>query len=247
MTFYKRYLNGELKQVYKEIALLGQDAFSQTNFNDIERVLVETFQRTAYNLDVIYKELKQINYVFREQPEYNFEKPLHKPLPDTDNLLRKIEKAAKPFGSLPLSIKYFYKIVGGVNFGWDYDTNEKLMWDLADPIQITSLDAIEEMVADEYWEEEMQDYKEDCGFAFLELSADSFHKDNISGGSAYAIEISRQPSIDSAFLNEPNNTTFIDYLRICFESCGFPGIEKKTMKDDFKIFYHGVKPKLKSI
>ena len=249
MTLYDRYLNGQTEQVYKEIYALGQDASLPDYLTDIEKVLTETFQRVAYNLDIIYKELQEINYLFKTNPENNYEKPLHKPLADTEFLIQQLDNAVKPFGYVPLSMKYFYKIVGGVNFVWDYETNEDFMWDMADPIQIASLDAVVETVMDEYWEEDVQQYVDDENFgnAFLDLAADDLHKDNVSGGQAYAIQITKEPSIDSNFMNEPNDTTFINYLRICFENCGFPGITRPDMKNDYQTFFDKVKQQLKPI
>lgn len=249
MTLYDRYLTGDTKQVYAEISNLGVNAFSADNLRDIENVLTETFLRVAYNLNVIYEALKKIDYLFNTNPQYNFEKPLHKPLANTQTLLNRIDKAVKVFGFVPLSLKYFYKIVGGVNFAWDYNTNDHLLWSMADPIQISSLDALAETVTDEFWQEEIEEYVNDesFGFAFLELSADEFHKDNISGGQAYALQITKQPTIDSSFLNEPNNTTFIDYLRISFEYGGFPGMARQAMPESFQDFLTNVKPKLKTI
>lgn len=249
MTLYNRYINGQTKEVYREIYAMGANAFLPENLQEIEKVLTETFQRVAYNLDIIYTELKAINYLFKIEPAYNFERPLHKPLPDTDILLLQLDKAVQPFGFVPLSMKFFYKIVGGVNFVWDYETNEDFMWNMADPIQIASLDAVVEAVNDEYWQEDIQQYvaDENFGKAFIDLAADDLHKDNVSGGQAYAIEITKKPSIDSSFMNEPNDTSFINYLRICFEYCGFPGITRPEMHNDYQAFFDRVKPQLKSI
>jgi hypothetical protein len=249
MTFYDRYINGQTEQVYQDIYALGQDAFLPTNLPDIEKVLTETFERAAYNLNIIYNELKQLNYLFKTDPTYNFEKPIHKPLSDTNILLEQLNSAVKTFGFVPLSLKFFYKIVGGVNFVWDYDTNENFMWNMADPLQIASLDAVVETVTDEWWQEDIQQYVEDENFgtAFLDLAADDLHKDNVSGGQPYAIQITNQPSIDGNFLNEPNNTTFVNYLRICFDNCGFPGITRPDIQNNYQGFFDKVKPRLKPI
>lgn len=249
MTFYNRYINGETEGVYQDIYALGQDAFLPANLQDIEKVLTETFQRTAYNFDIIYKELKAVDYLFKTNPENNFEKPLHEPLPDTYLLLEQLDKMVKPFGFIPLSLKFFYKIVGGVNFVWDYENSENFMWKMADPIQIASLDAVVETVTDENWREDVQQYLDDESFgsAFLDLSADDLHKDNVSGGLPYAMQITSEPSIDGNFMNEPNHTTFINYLRICFEYCGFPGITRHDMNNDYQAFFGKVKPQLKNI
>ena len=249
MTFYDRYINGETKQVYQEIYELEQKAFLPTNLTDIEKVLTETFQRVSFNLDIIYKELKEINYSFKKHPKRNFEKPLHQPLPNTAFLTQQLDKAVQSFGYIPLSIKYFYKIVGGVNFIWDYETSKDFLWRMADPIQVASLDAVVETVTGKYWKEEMEQYilDETSEPAFLDLAADDLHKDNISGGPAYALQITKEPAIDSNFINEPNKTTFIDYLRICFENCGFPGITRPEMNNDYQAFFDKVKPQLKPI
>ena len=240
MTLLEKYKNGEMKEVYAEIQKMGQDAFMPENFPEVEAVLIETFERVAYNLEVIYSELKNINYVF-------YDRPYHKPLPNTDKLLKKLDKAVKDFGFVPLSLKYFYKIVGGVDFAWNYNKEKIVPWELADPIQIRSLDELVSYVTDEDWKEGILDYiddEEDYGYAFLELSADDLHKDNISGGSPYSLKIEEMPTVDSDFVNEPHNTTFIDYLRICFDYCGFPG---NPDNEDYRELAAKVRPKLKQI
>src|SRR5450432_80736 len=98
MTLYERYIIGQTNQVYQDIYALGQDAFLPANLPDIEKVITETFQRVSYNLDIIYSELKNIDYLFPKEFEYNFLRPLIKPSPDTETLLRNLEKAVSPFG-----------------------------------------------------------------------------------------------------------------------------------------------------
>lgn len=236
MTLYERYIDGQTNQVYQEMLDLGEDVFLPAHWPDVDGVLTEMFERVAYNLGVIYAELENIDYHFRKECKYNFERPLHKPLPDTAILLQKLDEAVKPFGFVPLSLKYFYKIVGGVNFGWHYDTNDDLLWQMTDPIQVASLDSVVEMVTDEYLDEEMQE---------IILAADVYHKDNISGGPAYALELIKRPGIDSLLLNEPHEEMFINYLRICFDNCGFPLIAESD--NDYQPFFDKVKPQLKQI
>lgn len=117
---------------------------------------------------------------------------------------------------------------------------------MADPIQVASLDSVVEEVTDKWWKEDIQQYVDDeeIGVAFLTLSADDLHKDNISGGSPYSLEITKEQSIDGRFLNEPNDTTFIDYLRQVFNCCGFMG---NPDNESFQEFVKRVKPKLKPI
>jgi hypothetical protein len=48
-------------------------------------------------------------------------------------------------------------------------------------------------------------------------------------------------------MNEANDTTFINYLRICFEYCGFPGMARTEGDDSYRTFVEKVKPLLKPI
>lgn len=247
MTLYERCINGQTEQVYQDISALGQDAFLPANLLDIEKVLTETFHRVSYNIDIIYSELKNINYLFKTEFEYNFQRPIVRPLADTEKLLTKLDTLVRPFGFVPLSLKMFYRIVGSCNFVWDYETNEDFIWQCADPIQITSLDDLVSEVVDEDNLSDMADnYKED-GYASLQLSADYLHKDNISGGPAYSLLLTEKPSVDGQFLNEEHNTAFINYLRICFDNCGFSRITNPEYDNDYQSFFDKVKPQLKPI
>jgi hypothetical protein len=212
-------------------------------------VLTETFNRIAYNLEIIYQELNNINYGFKKTFTSNSDKPLLPPLPDTNKLITELEQAVADFGKVPLSLKLFYKIVGECNFAWDYESLPNLLWEGADAIQIACLDDLVDYVIGDEWREYISDaleYNED-EIPALELAADYLHKDNISGGLAYSLQITKNDSIDSLFLNEPHRTTFINYLRICIENCGFPGDSDFRQSDSYKEFYLKVKPQLKSI
>ncbi len=249
MTLYERYQNGETTAVYADIAELGQKAFGAPYHADVNHVLKETFSRVAYNLNVIHKGLTGIGYLFKREFPYNSDRPLLKPFLQTERLLQRLETTVKPFGYVPESLKMFYRAVGGCNFAWDYETNEDYIWVYADPVQIIALDDLVSIVCEEEenWKEDMRQYFEEDHIAFLELSADYYHKDNTSGGAPYAIQITPLPSIDSAFLNEEHNTTFIDYLRITFENCGFSRITEPEYDNDYEEFFSRVKPQLKKI
>ena len=247
MTLYERYLSGETNSVYADIESMGYAAFSKNTFPDIENVLNETFKRVAFNLDIIYHELVSVDYLFKKTFNFNFEKPLHKPLADTEQLLTKLEKSLRPFGYIPQSLKTFYRVVGGCNFGWDYDTNEDYIWTYADPTQITSLDALVSEFTDTDYLADLKDEFKEEGFIAIPISADFYHKDNTSGGPPYSLKLTKKPSIDAPFLNEEHNTTFIDYLRICFDNCGFPRITYPENNNNYQTFFDKVQPQLKKI
>jgi hypothetical protein len=250
MSFYQRYLlGGNERSVYNKIYALGAACFNEEHYQDVQLVLTETFNRVAYNLDVIYSELQNIGYAFNVSPSYSSEQPLGKPLANVNMLLGELNSAIKPFGHIPESLKLFYKIVGACNFGWDYNHRPALLWNGSDPIQIESLDDVVDSVVNGDWAAYLDELLEDDRSAVphLELAADALHKDNISGGPPYAIQLTKAPSVDSLFLNEPHHTTFINYLRICFENCGFPGVSNPVYKNDYHHFFAKVKPLLKTI
>lgn len=247
MNFIQRYNRGETIQVYSDIHALGQAAFDEQYFDDVQEVMTETMRRTARNLAVIYDELTKVGYNFTRTAEYSFQKPLVSPFTDTTTLLTQLDEAVAPFGYVPLSLKLFYKFVGGCNFAWNTDDDDAIPWPYADPIQISPLDDLVTHVTAGDWEEEMADLSEYREVPSLELSADYYHKDNVSGGPAYALALSQSPSFDGRFLNEEHETTFINYLRIVFMNGGFGRIEDAQQLASFRQFYDRVKPKLTMI
>jgi hypothetical protein len=250
MNFYDRYVNREDgRTIYNEIDKLGSKAFESENFAEIQQVLTETFHRVTYNLDIIYSELRKIDYAFKTEYKFNFEKPLLRPLPGTDELLITVDNELREFGQLPYSLKVFYKIVGACNFGWDYEKQPKMFWECADPIQIAGLDDVVSEISTDDWKEYLREglQEGDYKFPHIQLAADYLHKDNISGGLPYSIQLTKEPCIDSLFLNESNETTFINYLRICMENCGFSRIAYPEHENDYDDFFNQVRPQLKMI
>lgn len=236
MNLLEKYLKGENQYVYNEIRNLGEAAFEPNHYPTVEAILTETFKRVAHNLEIIYTELIKINYCFTKKIKYDFQKPLLKPSLDTEKLLQRLDAAVKKIGHVPLSLQLFYKIVGSCNFAWDYKESSNIPWEGSDPLQIAPVtDLLSEL---DDLEEEDEDYIQ------LRVSADYLHKDNISGGPPYSVQITPNPSIDGQFLNEEHNTTFINYLRLTMENCGFSRAEVCMDIDDFVRFQERVKPKL---
>jgi hypothetical protein len=238
MTLLTRYKNGETITVWNEIEKMGSEAFKPHIYPEVEQVLDETFKRVRHNLAVIEVELIKMNY------QFNASNALNKPLNNIGTLLTKLDKMVKPFGYVPVSLKKFYQIVGSCNFSWDYENNDDFMWQYADPILIDSLDEVIYAMKDMDWREMMRDNITDGEPIYIELAPDVYHKDNVSGGMPYSIEITKPPSIDSLFLFEKHETTFVNYLRICFDNCGFSRITNPENGNDYEAFFKVVKPKL---
>ena len=237
MNLLEKYLQGDTVQVYEEIERLGQDGF-KSNFREIKTVLTETMIRVGYNLDVIYAALVNEKYCFKKSPRYDFEFPILKPRLGTQFRIHRLERTVSQWGHVPLSLKMFYTIVGSCNFAWDYEANDTIPWEGADPIQINPItDLLEEL-------DQIELDDESTG---LPISADYYHKDNISGGPPYSVELTSMPQADSRFLNENHDTTFVNYLRITMENCGFSRAYAAGNQSDFLNYCKRVKPLLKPI
>ena len=61
---------------------------------------------------------------------------------------------------------------------------------------------------------------------------DEFHKDNISGGDPYGLELPN-PAADFMFMYEPHEVLFVPYLRLAIlQWDGFPGLEGKGIRSE---------------
>ncbi|MBS1602441.1 MAG: hypothetical protein JST42_07215, partial [Bacteroidetes bacterium] len=109
-----------------------------------------------------------------------------------------------------------------------------------DPIQICSVTDL----LSEANQMEPDDDNEPIG---LPVSADYYHKDNISGGPAYSVELTPKPQVDSHFLFEEHETTFVNYLRIAMENCGFSRADEVYDLPSFMNYSKEVKPLIKAI
>ena len=234
MTLLERYLKGETIQVYDDLYELGQEALSPNNFTQTDLILKETFQRVKFNLGIIYNELKAINYHFYSDIKDDWQKPLLSPVPNVEFLLLEVKSKTKNCGHIPLSLEYFYKIVGSCNFCWDWESNPDIPWEGADPIDIPPINTfLNDFIYDDY---ENND---------IILSGDYLQKDNISG-SCYNIELTESISVDSLLLHDNWDIPFIEYLRTTFENCGF-SMANQCDYDDLDIFCNRVRPLLKKI
>ena len=135
------------------------------------------------------------------------------PGPQARKHLARLEKIA---GTLPLSLRVFYEVVGAVDW---MGRHPKLAPEsssiCADPLVVFPL---EEAL------EECQQRMEDEGETFITIAPDELHKADTSGGEPYEIAV---PDLcaDAELLNERHQLLFVDYLRLCFRFGGFPGYD----------------------
>jgi hypothetical protein len=140
-------------------------------------------------------------------PVPGYSAPLLPPASDVDEQIARLESLVN--GPIPLSLAGFWRYVGKVRLvGSHPEWPEELM---SDPLWVDGPDVtdVQERLAD--------------GEPFTALIApDVFHKDNISGGPAYEIEIP-DAAADAIVRNEGNDYYFVEYLRQALDWGGFPG------------------------
>lgn len=233
-----RYKENKCLEVWKEIDSLQEKAFKPDFFSDVQDVLTQTMVRVKENIDLIYNRLVEHNYHFA----FEAQKRVHPPS-NTKDLLKRLDKKVNSLNFFaPLSLSKFYEIVGGICF---IETPHPNALIYADPLVIFDLEYTLNTLEEPYWTEDMHIYIEEDNRLFIDVAPDIYHKDNVSGGAPYQIELSKTPSIDSKFLNEPHRTTFIDYLRICFNWGGFPNIKENN--PNYKSFIEPLLKDLKKI
>jgi hypothetical protein len=213
-----RYRRGQHDEVWNE---LRAHEFVVGDFLDeANTVAIETMKRVAFNADLLAERLaargwKALWGSLRTAPQT-----------EDAEVIERIEELTG--ARLPVSLRAFWEVVGGINFVWDYNSEEPpdLGGDLVmeDPLCIYSPHEIADEI--EFWESDREDLSpEDWGPFSLPLAPDYLHKAQISGSDAYAIELPFT-GVDPIFANEGHDLPFVDYLRLCFKFAGFPRLER---------------------
>lgn len=138
-----------------------------------------------------------------------------------------IARIEKEVGSLPLTLKLFWRYVGSVNFCGGHPD-----WSLhpqcesnsfPDPLVIypvsIAVAELEDFLSDK--EERLR-----CKVPYVvPIAPDALHKANVSGGMFYNISV---PAVadDPPLNDEWHRTTFVNYLEIAMKWGGFPGLER---------------------
>ena len=94
---------------------------------------------------------------------------------------------------------------------------------VVEPVENATLEAKEYLKLEspaEYWASENGKFR-------IPIAPDYYHKENVSGGMWYGVEVPNEKD-DPELLEEWHHTTFVRYLRLCFEWGGFPGVARAT-------------------
>jgi hypothetical protein len=195
----ERYERGLRSQVWMEMTGEGADLRAdERSFADALSVAHATMRRARANVERLVELLPSIGYEFAAQPFV--------PAPPT--AAAELDELEARIGLLPLALRVWFEEVGQVNLvgahpGWSFDYPDPLV-----------VEASVEYALAEFGER---------GSAFeLAIAPDHLHKADVSGGMPYALTIPT-PGADGLLLWEPQQTTFVNYLRLTFAAGGLPG------------------------
>jgi hypothetical protein len=227
---FARYLRGEHDAVWNE--LRSHEALGGDLLEEARAVAKETMKRVARGADLLSERLAALGW----QPLYGELRT--RPRAEGWDVMRRIEEVTR--APLPLSIRAFWEVVGGVNFVWDYESGDAaelgvdLPMDQLDPLCVYSPEDVTFLF--EEWEEHRSGVDPEFADPFnLDLAPDYLHKANISGGGPYGIELPFLGA-DPIFAAEAHEIPFVDYLRLCFRWGGFPRLERHAGRRDVREF-----------
>lgn len=242
--FLERYLAGECEQVWDELYELGEEVRDPAYFDDAVAVARETMTRVRKNCEILIPRLQELGWRFgydwagkSAKGEIAAQPPLlGEPAPTA--ILDKIEADN---GSLPISLRAFYEVVGAINFvGTPFKRdNWPGIEDGLDPLYIAGISRAFGHTQTGDFDEEKGDFNYiDTGDTFVssyaggvEIAPDFLHKFFISGvGSLYVKIPGSAADAPLMFEDEPMqyndaDYTFVRYLRNAMKGGGFLAFE----------------------
>jgi len=238
-SFLSRYQQGEHEQVWAELLALGGQVREEPLYSDALAVARDTMRRVRYNIELLIPRLEAIGYHFYRYGEDIYQsftaegsEEAHREMPifappteDVDELIVAIEHKG---GVLPLSVRVFYEMVGTVNLAGTHAN-----W--RNCIRLDSLEVHSAKRAllgcDQYGIED-----EATGRYSVPLAPDEFLKEGAGGAGPYTIALGSAVA-DALLDGEWHETTFVNYLRICFRWGGMPGLERCSIKPEKELAY----------
>jgi hypothetical protein len=219
-SLLRRYQAGEHEAVWREIRACGTIAGNLRS--EVLEVAEAAMQRVAQNADLIAGQLSALGW-----------RPLYAGLrtppraPDEAQIERLVALSGAP---VPPTLLAFWRVVGGINWVWDYDAGQPpdpgfdLPLEEHDALCIHAPESIEECLAE--WTEENEDVEPELREPLrIDLAPDYLHKANISGGMPYGVELPFAGA-DPVVRWEPHELPLLDYLRVAFHWAGFPGLDR---------------------
>jgi hypothetical protein len=228
-TYLERYLRGDCEQVWDDLIALGDHVREEPIYSDALAVARETMTRAKRNIEILYERLNTMSYLFA-WPDQVIQPP------DAD-VISQIDQLESLVGPLPLSLRAWYEIVGGVDFdgihpllappdmGLSPDLDASDPWIYSDPLVVNPLDRHLEEYEYRKFRLNLYDYDSMLPKSFpLDIAPNAIMKTGSEEGESYVIRVPDQ-SADALLEGEWHETTFVNFLRICFQWGGFPGFD----------------------
>lgn len=222
MDYIERYMKGEFEQVWDDLQSLGPSVRDDGFFPQAQAVAMETMERVRRNCEMLISRLTKMGYIFDRYPDgsrrFYSPVPISPPVGEMHSDLVELEAEAGP---LPVSLVTFWNVVGFVDLvGMHPKWPEGL-----DPLVVHPPIGVLSSIYDYVQEDESLTM-------FGVLAPDDLHKDNVSGGDPYGVELPN-PSVDFIFQNERHGLFFVPYLRLAILKWGgFPGLDGEPVRFD---------------
>lgn len=240
-SHFERYRQGDREQVWSELYSIGDAIRHEPLFSDALAVTRETMIRVSENINELVRRLNSLNYDFGVYPldgsnVVGYKSPYNLPLPNIINKILECE-AMQGIESLPLSLKVFWEVVGDVDFSGFHPRMPRF----SDPLIVFPVETIDASYPE--WRYAVDEGDLEAGKFLVPLAPDYYHKENVSGGAPYGIFVPNN-AIDGLLDNERHQTTFVNYLRICFRYGGFPGLQwsNDPIPDEIAALAEGLLP-----
>jgi hypothetical protein len=233
-SLLKRYCAGEFDQVWREVR---SHVRIEGEFRDeVMEIADATMRRVAQNADLITERLQVVGWQALSSEYQDLQTP---PKPSDEAVFSRIlEISGAP---VPPTLLAFWRVVGGINWVWDYNSGE-MSPDLGFDLPPEEHDAlcVDAPSVITYLFDEWIDQKEEAGSdrehsLRIDLAPDFLHKANISGGSPYCVKVPF-PGADPLFSDERHGLPFLDYLRLTFRWAGFAGLDQHSTRSDVQGF-----------
>lgn len=200
----ERYGRGETAEVWAEMA--------NAAVNDEARAVArETMRRVRANVERLVELLPAIGYAFDEEPF----------VPAAAGAPEELDVLEGRIGRLPLALRVWFEEVGQVNLNGRHPA-----WTFKYPDPLVVQAPVDYLMSEfEEWEED-RGTEWDQGPVFeVPIAPDYLHKADVSGGAPYSLAVPNA-GVDGPLLGEPNQTTFVRYLRLAFRVAGMSGWQR---------------------
>ncbi len=234
---FDRYQKGYYQEVYDELLTIQERIYEPQIYEEALRITKEIMRRVRDNIELLIPRLRDIGYHFgegfSESPEeeayWEQAAPIYRaPTPETPEHVAELEQLA---GTLPLTLKCCYEVVGSVNFVGTFPISENQKDRIAygsdlDPLFIYSVEMVLTM-GEGYWHDVNK----------VSIAPDRYFKFGYGGGGPYAVQTPCRTFDASLKGYEDLEITFVNYLRQCFRWGGFPGLESDNRLSHDKLEY----------